>query len=128
MPRLEDLDIPLSRSARKLRRLLETAEEPIRGQVLAGRLRVSRRHLRRLIGRLEDAGVPIERHEDGRHRRFSIPPAHCRTEVPVRLSPAAMRRLCELAKADDPADPESAQASAEALAALRRALRVEPGE
>jgi hypothetical protein len=35
-----------------------------------------------------------------------------------------MRRLFELAKADDPADPESAQASAEALAALRRALEL----
>ena len=112
---------PLPQSARRLRRLLETAEEPLRGQALADRLRVSRRHLRRLVQKLEDAGVPVDRHEDGRHRRFSIPPEHCRSEVPVRLSPAALRRLYELATEDDH------EASREAVAALREAIRVEPG-
>lgn len=112
--------MPLSESARKLRRLLETADEPVRGQALADRLRVSRRHLRRLVGRLEDAGVPVVRHEDGRHRRFSIPQDRKRKGVPVHLSPAALRRLHELAKEDDH------EASAEAETALRRALRAEP--
>lgn len=112
---------PLPQSARRLRRTLETAEEPLRGQTLTDRLRVSRRHLRRLVQKLEDAGVPVERHEDGRHRRFSIPPEHCRSEVPVRLSPAALRRLYELATEDDH------EASREAVAALREAIRVEPG-
>ena len=119
--------MPLPKSARKLRRLLETAEEPLRGQALADRLRVSQRHLRRLVQRLEDAGVPVVRHEDGRHRRSSILEEHRRTEIPVRLSPAALRRLYELATEDDPADPDASQASREAVAALREALRVEPG-
>jgi predicted DNA-binding transcriptional regulator YafY len=111
---------PLPQSARKLRRILEMAEEPLRGQALADRLRVSRRHLRRLVQKLEDAGVPVEGHEDGRHRRFSIPPEHCRSEVPVRFSPAALRRLYELAKEDDH------EAGAEAETDLRRALWAEP--
>lgn len=118
---------PLPQSARRPRRILETAEEPLRGQALTDRLRVSRRHLRRLVQKLEDAGVPVERHEDGRHRRFSIPPEHRRSEVPVRLSPAALRSLFELATEDDPADPDASQASREAVAALREAIRVEPG-
>jgi hypothetical protein len=81
---------------------------------------VSRRHLRRLVSKLESAGVPVERHEDGRHRRFSIPPDRKRKKVPVRLSPAALRRLHKLASEDDH------EAAAEAEAALRRALQAEP--
>jgi len=112
--------MPLSKSARKLRRLLETAEEPVQGQALADRLRVSRRHLRRLVDTLQGAGVPVEKDQDGRQRTYAIPPGARRKQVPVRLSPRALRRLHELAKDDDH------QASREAAAALRRALRAEP--
>jgi len=118
--------MPLPQSARKLRRLLETAEEPVRGQALADRLRVSQRHLRRLVDTLQGAGVSVEKDRDGRERTYSIPPDARRKRVPVHLSPRALRRLYELAKDDDPADPESAKASTEAAAALRRALRAEP--
>jgi hypothetical protein len=73
------------------------------------------------VQKLEDAGVPVDRHAGGRHRRFSIPPARRRSEVPVRLSPTALRHLYELAAEDD------REASREAVAALREAIRVEPG-
>lgn len=73
-----------------------------------------------MVERLKDAGVPVEKGQDGRERTYRIPEPHRRKAVPVLLSPAALRRLHELAKEDDH------EASAEAETDLLRALRAEP--
>ena len=106
-------------TAAKLRRCLET-DSPQTATALAAEPRCTKRHLRRLVGELQSAGVPVEKAKDGRHRTYAIPAPHRRRRVPVRLSPPAMRRLVELARADDH------PASAEAEHALRAALRAEP--
>jgi len=111
--------MPLPQSARKLRRLLEE-KGTVTASGAAGHLRRSQRHVRRLVQKLRAEGVPVEKDRDGRTRTYSIPPDARRTRVPVRLSPRALRRLHELAKEDDH------EVSAEAQAALARALRAEP--
>lgn len=115
----------LDPTARKARRILER-KGTVTASDLARALRRTQRHVRRVVERLRGAGVPVEKGQKGRERTYTIPPSHRRKEVPVRLSPAAIRRLYELAKDDDPADPESAKASDEAETDLARALRAEP--
>lgn len=109
----------LDPTAQKARRILEQ-EGTVTARALADRLRRTQRHVRRLVERLKDAGVPVEKSYEGRERTYRVPKAHRRKKVPVRLSPAALRRLCELAKEDDH------EASAEAATDLRHALRAEP--
>lgn len=109
----------LDPTARKARRVLER-KGTVTASDLARALRRTQRHVRRVVERLQGAGVPVEKEYDGRERTYTIPPEHRRKEVPVRLSPAALRRLHELAKEDDH------EASAEAETDLRHALRAEP--
>lgn len=113
------LDTALSDSSRKARRILER-EGTVTAGALADRLRRTQRHIRRIVERLEAAGVPVERGYEGKERTYTIPPTRRRKDVPVRLSPAALRRLYELAKEDDH------EAAAEAETDLRHALRAEP--
>ena len=109
----------LDTTARKARRVLER-EGTVTAGALARRLDRTQRHVRRLVEQLEAAGVPVVRSYEGPNRAYTIPPEYRRKDVPVRLSPAALRRLCELAKEDDH------EAAAEAETDLRRALRAEP--
>jgi len=115
MPAQRQLDT----TARKARRVLERKGTVTAG-TLARRLGRSQRHVRRLVEQLRAAGVPVEKSYEGRRRAYTIPPEHRRKDVPVRLSPAALRRLYELAKEDDH------ETAAEAETDLARALRAEP--
>lgn len=109
----------LDPTTQKARRILER-ESAVTASELADRLRRTQRHVRRVVERLKDAGVPVEKGYDRRERTYRIPEPHRRKDVPVRLSPAALRRLCGLAKEDDH------EASREAETDLRAALRAEP--
>jgi predicted DNA-binding transcriptional regulator YafY len=109
----------MTETAAKLRRLLES-ESPQTAKALVGKLRCTKRHLRRLVEELTAAGIPVEKDRDGRERTYAIPNPRWRTRVPVRLSPPAPHRLLELAEADDH------PASVEAEHALRAAMKAEP--
>ncbi|AFJ21476.1 hypothetical protein [Salisaeta icosahedral phage 1] len=105
---------PLEDLTARTRDILEN--ETLTMSALAKRLRCSQRHVRRILNDLR-AVVPVAEGRDGRQKTVTIPAAHCRTHLPVYLTPAAVERLIELAKADD------TQAAKAALIDLRHAQR-----